>query len=222
MLEKYQQEFADFLVKSNALKFGDFTLKSGRKAPYFINTGSFDSGASLAKLGSFYAAHLQSLNVECDTIFGPAYKGIPLCVSTASALALNYNREVGVTFDRKEVKDHGDGGLLVGRKIKDGDKVVIVDDVITAGTTFRQMVPMLKEIANVDITAVIVAVDRCEKGTGELSAVQELQKDLGLNFHPILNIHQLVEYLSADNTSGLRLSEEQLGKIKEYLSVYGA
>lgn len=221
-LQSYQKEFADFLVQSEALKFGDFTLKSGRKAPYFINIGSFNTGVTLGKLGAFYAAHIQRINLECDIVFGPAYKGIPLSVSTAIALSDKYQKSVGVTFDRKEVKDHGDGGLFVGKKLEAGQKIVIVDDVITAGTTFKKLVPLLRETTDLIISGVIVAVDRSEKGSGDLSAVQELQQDLNISIYPILTIHQLIEYLSTENSSGMVLSEERVGQVNEYLSVYGA
>jgi len=222
MLEQYQKNFADFLVQSQALKFGDFTLKSGRKAPYFINAGSFNTGESMGRLGGFYAAHLERMQLDCDVIFGPAYKGIPLAVSTAIALSNEFKRSVGVTFDRKEEKDHGDKGLYVGHPLEANKNVVIVDDVITAGTTFKKLVPQLRETSNVNISAVIVAVDRAEKGTGQLSAVQELQQELNVKVCPILTIHQLVAYLSEKNGSGVVLSEEQKKQISDYLAVYGA
>ena len=221
-LETYQKEFADFLIASNALKFGDFTLKSGRKAPYFINAGSFNTGVSMGKLGEFYASHIQRIDIATDIIFGPAYKGIPLAVSTAIALANKFNREVGVTFDRKEEKDHGDKGLFVGNALEDGKNIVIVDDVITAGTTFKRLIPVLKETCALNITGIVVAVDRAEKGSGNLSAVQELQQDLGVSIYPILTIHQLVEYLSEENSSGFILSDAQKKQIANYLAVYGA
>ena len=221
-LETYQKEFADFLIASNALKFCDFTLKSGRKAPYFINAGSFNTGVSMGKLGEFYASHIQRIDIATDIIFGPAYKGIPLAVSTAIALANKFNREVGVTFDRKEEKDHGDKGLFVGKALEDGKNIVIVDDVITAGTTFKRLIPVLKETCALNITGIVVAVDRAEKGSGNLSAVQELQQDLGVSIYPILTIHQLVEYLSEENSSGFILSDAQKKQIANYLAVYGA
>ena len=218
----YQIDFIEFLVRSGALKFGEFTLKSGRKAPYFINTGSFDSGESLGRLGSYYAAHIARLGLECDVLFGPAYKGIPLCVSTAIALAEQHNRSLAVAFDRKEAKDHGDRGVLIGRQLRDGDRVMIVDDVITAGTTFRQIVPLLTSAAKVRISGVVIAVDRGEKGAGEQSAVQELRAEMGLEVYPLLTIHQLVHYLSEGNQSGFTLSADQRQRIDAYLQEYGA
>ena len=218
----YQEDFIEFLVRSGALKFGEFTLKSGRKAPYFINTGSFDTGERVGKLGGFYAAHIVRLNLEGDLLFGPADKGIPLCVSTAIALAGRHDRSLGIVFDRKEAKEHGDRGAVIGRAPRDGDKIIIVDDVITAGTTFRQVVPLLKSLAAIEICGVVIAVDRCEKGSGEVSAVEELRVDLGLSVYPLVTIHQLVAYLSEENKSGLVLSSEQRQRIAGYLQEYGA
>ncbi len=219
----YQASFIDFLVSSGALTFGDFVTKSGRKTPYFVNTGNFNDGTKIAKLGSFYAAHLVAQGYgSADIIFGPAYKGIPLCVTTASALATQHNINVGFTFDRKEVKDHGDGGRIVGRIIKDGDKIVLVEDVITAGTTLREIVPFLKVLAKVDILGVIIAVDRCEKGAGTLSAVQEAEENLAVKVRPIVSIHHIVQYLSQPNGSGFQLNSQLQKRIAEYLEIYGA
>ncbi|MBX7142979.1 MAG: orotate phosphoribosyltransferase [Oligoflexia bacterium] len=219
----YQARFIDFLVSSGALTFGDFVTKSGRKTPYFINTGNFNDGSKISQLGAYYAAHLvQNKLSDVDIVFGPAYKGIPLCVATTSALALNHNFCVGFSFDRKEVKDHGDGGKIVGKQIKDGARILIVEDVITAGTTLREVVPFLKSIAAVDIKGVVIAVDRCEKGAGQLSAVQETQENLGLPVFPIVSIHHIVSYLASHNKSGLTLSSEMQQRIAQYLETYGA
>lgn len=218
----YQAEFIDFLVKSGALTFGDFVTKSGRKTPYFINTGNFSDGAKISQLGSYYANHIvQNKLNDATTIFGPAYKGIPLCVSTASALAKEHNLDIGYTFDRKEVKEHGDGGKIVGQKIKDGDKIIIVEDVITAGTTLREVLPLLNSLAKISIIGVVIAVDRAEKGSGALSAVQEAQQNLGIKVFPIVNIHQIVTYLSGANNSGLSLNQDLLSRIANYQEAYG-
>ncbi|MBN8550190.1 MAG: orotate phosphoribosyltransferase [Deltaproteobacteria bacterium] len=219
----YQRHFIDFLVRSGALTFGDFVTKSGRKTPYFVNTGNFNDGAKITELGKFYAAHIMQSGLNTSTIiFGPAYKGIPLCVTTSAALFSEFKLNVGFSFDRKEVKDHGDGGKVVGQKIKDGDKVVIVEDVITAGTTLREVVPFLNSIAKVQLNGVVIAVDRCEKGSGTLSAVQEAQESMGVKVFPIVTIHHIVQYLSAPNGSSLTLDQNLQQRIAAYLETYGA
>jgi len=222
-LEPYQREFIDFLLASGALTFGDFTTKSGRKTPYFINTGRFDDGVKIAQLGAFYAAHITALKLGgIDIVFGPAYKGIPLCVTTSIALHTNHATKVGFSFDRKEVKDHGDGGLIVGHPIKDGHRVVIVEDVITAGTTVRHVVPLLKSIAAVEIVGIVLAVDRRERGTSELSAVQEAERDSNVRVFPIVTIDHITAALRDHPDPTKRLRPEQLDRIAAYLEQYGA
>ncbi len=227
MLNDYQREFIVFLVKSGALSFGDFTLKSGRKAPYFVNTGSFDDGAKISALGGFYARHIIERKllqdpIDRNVIFGPAYKGIPLCVATASALELRFQKNVGFAFDRKEAKDHGDGGLIVGKKIGRGDSIIIVEDVITAGTTLRKVVPMLTEDLKVKVGGVVIAVDRQERGESDVSALTEAEKQLGVRVYPLLQIREIINFLSAQNDSGVVLSSEQHSKAQKYLEQYGA
>jgi orotate phosphoribosyltransferase len=222
-LEQYQREFVDFLLASGALTFGDFTTKSGRRTPYFINTGRFDDGLKIAQLGRFYAAHIAALGLgKIDLVFGPAYKGIPLAVTTAIALNDSHRMNVGFSFDRKEVKDHGDGGLIVGHPLRDNDRIVIVEDVITAGTTVRHIVPLLRKIAAVDIIGFVLAVDRCEKGTGELSAVQEAERDSAIRVYPIITIDHIVSYLRDHPDPERRLTDTQLSTIADYLHQYGA
>lgn len=223
IMQQYQREFIDFLVQSSVLTFGDFTTKSGRKTPYFVNTGRFDSGSKISKLGQYYATHIVEAGLSSvDSVFGPAYKGIPLAVSTASALYLQHDLDVGYTFDRKERKEHGDGGLLVGHSLKARDKVVLVEDVITAGTTLRQIVPFLRETLKVEVVGVVIAVDRCERGQGKESALTEAEKELAIKVWPIVNVHQIIEYLSTENQSSIVLSKTQKEAMLSYLAQYGA
>lgn len=222
-ISQYQKEFIDYLVECEALKFGEFVTKSGRETPYFINTGTFNTGRRISLTGSFYARHMVNSKIaECDLVFGPAYKGIPLAVSTAEALYREFNLECGYCFDRKEEKDHGDKGALVGFGIKPGARLVIVEDVVTAGTTLKNIVPRLRDLHQARIMGVVVSVDRAERGSGSASALAELEETLGIGVYPIVNIHQVVGYLSQPNSSGLKLSESQLCAINSYLEKYGA
>ena len=219
----YQRRFIDFLVHANVLTFGEFTLKSGRKAPYFINTGNFNDGEKICHLGQLYAAHIvHHALTRANVIFGPAYKGIPLCVSTAIGLFNDHGISAGFTFDRKEAKDHGDGGILVGNKLERGDRVIIVEDVVTAGTTLNKIVPWVRELASLEVLGVVVAVDRCERGTGTMSAVKEIEQNLGVPIFPIVTIHNIVSYLSESNESGLILSTKVKDSIAAYLKEYSA
>jgi orotate phosphoribosyltransferase len=213
----------DFLIESQALKFGEFTLKSGRKAPYFINTGSFDDGEKISRLSRFYAEKIMTLGLSSvDLVFGPAYKGIPLCVSTAMSLARDFNVAMPFCFNRKEAKTHGDGGAFVGKALKPGMRVVLVEDVVTAGTTLQEMVPILRDQVGVEVAGVVILVDRDERGKGELSAVREAEVELGIAVHPIVNISEIISYLAKPNSSGLILNPEQLKRIEEYRAEYGA
>ncbi len=213
----YKQEFIGFMVECGVLTFGDFILKSGRKAPYFVNTGNYRTGSQLARLGEFYAKCIIENNIEAETLFGPAYKGIPLAVSCACALWNDHGRNVNYCFDRKEAKDHGEGGVIVGKKLADGEKVVIIEDVITAGTAVRQVIPVLKAAADVNITAMVISVDRMEKGQGELSAVQEVKRDFGIDVYPIVTIEDIIDAIREDVIPG----KEYLDKMLEYRKVYG-
>lgn len=213
----------DFLVKSSALKFGDFLLKSGRKAPYFINTGSFDDGAKITALSRFYAQKLLALQLpQVDVIFGPAYKGVPLAVATSMTLASEFGRNIGFSFNRKEAKTRGEGGEFVGYPLTAGSKVLLVEDVVTAGTTLQEVVPLLRERVGAEVIGVIILVDRMERGKDKLSAVQEAETELGIKVHPIVTILEIISYLSKENSSGLTLSAELLERIGEYRSAYGA
>ncbi len=213
----YKADFIKFMMECGVLSFGDFTLKSGRKAPYFINTGNYKTGAQAARLGEFYAQCIKENNIEAETLFGPAYKGIPLAVSCAVALYNKYGTEVNYCFDRKEAKDHGEGGVIVGKKLTDGEKVVIIEDVITAGTAVRQVLPVLKTAAKVDITGMIISVDRMEKGQGEKSAVQEVYEEFGIKVYPIVTVNDIIQAIKDGTVSG----SEYLEKMIEYRSMYG-
>ncbi len=222
-LATYQQDFIQFLVQCEVLTFGDFVTKSGRKTPYFVNTGRFNSGAKIAKLGNFYAEHILHHSLEsATTIFGPAYKGVPLCVTTSIALATKHNIDIGFTFNRKEAKTHGDKGVFVGHQLSEGDSVVLVEDVVTAGTTLKEMTPMLRDEAKVNISGVIISVDRCERGSGSQTAIEEVQSLLNIAVHPIVTIHDIRAYLSQENPSGVILSREMQDNIDRYLEEYGA
>ena len=215
----YKENFIRFMVDCGVLTFGDFTLKSGRKAPYFVNTGNYKTGAQLAKLGEFYAECIKDNNIEAQTLFGPAYKGIPLAVSAAVALYNKYGMEVSYCFDRKEVKDHGEGGMFVGKKLDDDEKVVIIEDVMTSGKALREVMPKLTGSANVNVTAMVITVDRMEKALdSDLSAVDQAYKDFGVKVYSIVNINDIIEAIK----NGVVDGKEYLDKMLEYRDTYGA
>ena len=214
----YKQDFIKFMVDSGVLTFGEFTLKSGRLSPYFMNSGNYKTGAQLARLGGFYAECIHDNGIEFDTLFGPAYKGIPLAVSTAVALYTKFGIDVNYCFDRKEAKDHGEGGCIVGKQLADGERVVIIEDVMTSGKALREVMPKLKEAANVDVAAMIIQVDRMEKGlNGDKSAVQEVSGEFGVNIYPIVNMNDIIESIE----DGVVPGREYLEKMIEYRKVYG-
>lgn len=212
----YKQDFIKFMVDCGVLTFGDFTLKSGRKAPYFINCGNYKTGAQLNKLGEFYAECIIDNNIPVETLFGPAYKGIPLAVSAVTALSRK-GVDVAYCFDRKEVKDHGEGGMFIGKQLVDGEKVVIIDDVMTSGKALRESMPKLKSAADVNVTGMVITVDRMEKGQGDMSAVQEVKRDFGIDVYSIVTIADIIEAIENDVVPG----KEYLEKMIEYRSVYG-
>lgn len=214
----YKEEFIKFMVDSGVLTFGDFTLKSGRKAPYFINCGNYKTGAQLAKLGEYYAECIYDNGIEAETLFGPAYKGIPLAVSAVVALSNKFGIDVSYCFDRKEVKDHGEGGMFVGKKLTDGERVVIIDDVMTSGKALGESLPKLKSAADVDITGMVITVDRMEKALdSDLSAVQQAYKDYGVKVYSIVNINDIIKAIE----DGIVDGREYLDKMLEYRSTYG-
>ncbi|OTA25476.1 orotate phosphoribosyltransferase [Alloscardovia macacae] len=249
MTQNFTRDFTAFLLESEALKFGSFTLKSGRQSPYFINAGSFNTGSRVARLGSFYAQAIRSAQErgilgEFDTVFGPAYKGIPLAVTTAMALSEAGGEhggerggesggesggaaraEVGYTFDRKEVKDHGDGGMFVGTQLTDGMKVLLVDDVMTAGTAVREVVPKLQAAANVEIVGLVLSVDRMEKTKdSDMSAVAAVQEEFGFPVLAIANIHDIIDAARGmrDEDGQLLIDASRDEHIREYFEKYGA
>ena len=187
----YKEKFIKFMVDCGVLTFGEFTLKSGRIAPYFINCGNYKTGTQLAQLGEYYAECIHENNIPVDTLFGPAYKGIPLAVSAVVALSNKFNIDVSYCFDRKEAKDHGEGGMFVGKKLTDKEKVIIIDDVMTSGKALRESMPKLKAAADVDVTGMVITVDRMEKGTGDLSAVQEVNRNFGIMVYPIVTMEDI-------------------------------
>ncbi|MDR0903324.1 MAG: orotate phosphoribosyltransferase [Ruminococcus sp.] len=213
----YKQAFIKFMHECNVLKFGEFTLKSGRLAPYFINTGEYCTGSQIKKLGEFYADCIRENNLSADTLFGPAYKGIPLAVAAASALFDKYNIDLNYCFDRKEAKDHGEGGVIVGKKLTDGERVLIVEDVITAGTAIRQTLPVLRQTADITIAGMIISVDRMEKTASGKSAVADVYDEFGFNIYPIVTILDIIDAIK----TGVIPGAEYLPKIMEYRENYG-
>lgn len=213
----YKKQFIKFMCDSGVLTFGDFVTKSGRNTPYFVNTGNYKTGMQIAKLGEFYAECMKDNNIKTDVLFGPAYKGIPLCVAVSIALFNKYDMNVNYCFNRKEAKDHGEGGVIVGHKLKDGDNVVIIEDVITAGTAIRETLPILKNTAAVNIDAVIISVDRMEKGNNGKSAVQEVYEEFGIKVYPIVTIEDIIDSIKDGTIDG----SQYLDKMLEYRKQYG-
>ncbi|OAN16991.1 orotate phosphoribosyltransferase [Photobacterium jeanii] len=212
-MKAYQRQFIEFALEKGVLKFGEFTLKSGRKSPYFFNAGLFNSGRDLARLGRFYAEALVEAGIDFDVLFGPAYKGIPIATTTAVALADHHDIDTPYCFNRKEAKDHGEGGNLVGSALE--GRIMLVDDVITAGTAIRESMEIIK--ANgADLAGVLVAIDRQEKGKGELSAIQEVERDFGCDVVSIVSLGDVVTYLSEQ--AGM---EAHLEAVKAYRAEYG-
>ncbi len=214
----YKQDFIRFMVDSGVLTFGKFTLKSGRISPYFMNSGNYKTGAQLAKLGSFYAECIHESGVEFETLFGPAYKGIPLSVATATALYNKYGIDANYCFDRKEAKDHGEGGVIVGKQLTTGEKIIIIEDVVTSGKALREVLPKLKEAADVEIAGMFIQADRMEKGlNSDRSAVQDIKEEFGINIYSIINMDDIIEAIKDEVIPG----KEYLDSMKEYRSVYG-
>ena len=202
MLNNEKKNFIEFMMSADVLRFGEFKTKSGRLSPYFVNTGNYKTGSQIDTLGKYYAALVKdTVGDKFDAMFGPAYKGIPLATACAGALAREYGIDKPYFFNRKEVKDHGEGGSLVGYKPQDGDNVIIIEDVITAGTAVRETVPILKAAADVKVTDMFISVDRCEVGKeGVKTAVMEVKEEFGINVHAIITVRDIREYLSEHGT----------------------
>ena len=219
----YKEEFITFMVRAGVLTFGDFVTKSGRKTPYFINTGNYKTGAQAAQLGDYYAACIQEhLPDGVDCLFGPAYKGIPLAVAAASSLYRNYGRDLPYCFNRKEAKDHGEGGSMVGYKPQDGDRVVIVEDVVTAGTAVRESLALFQALGDLKVTALIVSVDRMERGTRDCSTLDELRADHGIAVYPIVTVLEILAFLHNREIDGrVYIDNAMKARMEAYLAEYG-
>ena len=212
-MQGYQREFIQFSIESNVLRFGEFTLKSGRTSPYFFNAGLFNTGARLARLGRYYAESIVASNIEFDVLFGPAYKGIPLVSAVAVALSEQHGIDKPWVFNRKEAKDHGEGGALVGAELK--GRVLVIDDVITAGTAIRESLGLITA-ANAELAAVCVSIDRQERGQQELSAIQEIQRDHNVEVVTIASLSSIIEYLANQSNRN-----NEVAAIKAYREQYG-
>jgi orotate phosphoribosyltransferase len=221
-VKPYKKEFIEYLIKMNALRFGEFTLKSGRLSPYFINTGMLYSGEAMNRLGRYYAgAIVDSVKPGFTAVFGPAYKGIPLAIAAVNSLFADHGINADYAFNRKEAKDHGDKGLIVGRQLSAEDRIVVVDDVITAGTAVRETLEILKGQGAGAPEAVIISVDRMERGQGDKSAIQEISESTGLSFFPIITILDIIEFLKNEPVSSHGVEPGMIEKMEAYRAQYG-
>lgn len=222
-MQQYKKEFIEFMVKCNVLTFGDFVTKSGRKTPFFINTGNYKTGNQLNKLGEFYAKAIkENYKENFEVLFGPAYKGIPLTVATSMILNSLYGMDVSYCSNRKEVKDHGDKGILLGSNLKDDDNVLIIEDVTTAGTSVYETMPILKSQGNVNVIGLIISVDRMEKGKSEETALVELQNKFGFKACSIVTMKEVIEYLYNKEIDGKILIDDVMkNRIEDYYKIYG-
>lgn len=223
----YKENFIRFMVSSGVLTFGDFVTKSGRRTPYFVNTGNYHTGRQAALLGEYYAKcivdHMEAGEIpeDVNVLFGPAYKGIPLCVSTAARLYQEYQMDISYCFNRKEKKDHGEGGQMVGAELKDGDKVIVTEDVITAGTAIRETLPILKAQAEVEVSSLIVSVDRMERGKGEKTAIQEIEEEFGIRTFPIVTVREVIDTLYNVPVDGKVVIDDEIrNRMEEYMEKY--
>lgn len=222
-MERYKEEFIEFMIDCEVLKFGDFVTKSGRNTPFFINAGFYRTGSQLRRLGEYYAKAISSaFGLDFDVLFGPAYKGIPLSVSTSMAISEHYDKDVRYCSDRKEIKDHGDKGILLGGPIHDGDKIVMIEDVTTAGTSIRETLPIIQAQGDVDVLGLVVSVDRMERGQGTKSALEEVEETYGLKTTAIVTMEEIVEHLYMKPYKGKIIIDEKLkAAIDAYYEQYG-
>ncbi len=223
-MESYKKEFIEFMVDCQVLKFGEFVLKSGRKSPFFMNAGAYVTGAQLAKLGEYYARAIhEHYGDDFDVLFGPAYKGIPLSLATTMEYSRLYGKEIRYCSNRKEMKDHGDAGILLGSKVKDGDKVVIIEDVTTSGKSMEETVPIIRAQADIEIKGLIVSLNRMERGKGEKSALEEIKELYGFDANAIVTMADVVEYLYNKPYKGnIYINDEMKAAIDRYYEQYGA
>ncbi|MDE6910923.1 MAG: orotate phosphoribosyltransferase [Lachnospiraceae bacterium] len=223
-MEQYKKEFIEFMVDSNVLKFGTFTLKSGRKSPFFMNAGAYVTGSQLRKLGEYYAKAIHdNYGTDFDVLFGPAYKGIPLAVATTMAFSSLYGKDIRYCSNRKEVKDHGDVGILLGSGLNDGDRVVIIEDVTTSGKSIEETFPILKEQANVDVVGLMVSLNRQERGKTQKNALAEIREVYGIETGAIVTMEEVVEHLYNRNYNGRVLIDDTMKEsIEAYYAQYGA
>ena len=217
-MEQYQKEFVDFMLDCNVLRFGDFTLKSGRKSPFFMNAGLYVTGAQLEKLGEYYAKAIHDkYGDDFDVIFGPAYKGIPIGVATVMAYSRLFGKEVRYCSNRKEAKDHGDAGILLGSPIKDGDRIVVVEDVTTSGKSMEETIPIVKAQGDVEIVGLMVSLNRCERGKGDKGALEEIKDLYGFETNAIVSMNEIIDYLVEKKV----IDDELLGRLNAYYDEYG-
>ncbi len=223
-MEAYKEEFIEFMLDCEVLKFGDFVTKSGRNTPFFINTGFYRTGAQLKRLGEYYAKTIHdAFGDDFDVLFGPAYKGIPLSAATVIAFSELYGREIRYASNRKEIKDHGDKGILLGGPLGDGDRVVIIEDVTTAGTSIRETLPIIQERGDISVLGLCVSVDREERGEGEKSALTEISEKYGMKTTAIVRMSEVTEYLLSHEVKGQKIINDKLKEaIDDYYRKYGA
>ena len=223
-MEQYKKEFIEFMVDSEVLKFGDFTLKSGRKSPFFMNAGAYVTGTQLMRLGDYYARAIHdAYGDDFDVLFGPAYKGIPLAVTTAVSYSRLFGKDIRYCANRKEAKDHGDAGILLGTGLKDGDKVVIIEDVTTSGKSIEETVPIIRAQAKIDIRGLIVSLNREERGQGDKGALDEIKDKYGFQTKAIVNMSEVVDYLYDKPYHGkVYIDDEMKSRLDDYYRQYGA